>query len=51
MPVNQVAPSAWRRWCRSRGRPSPEIAEAVVWALSDAASYVTGTTLRVAGGR
>ncbi|KQY54579.1 SDR family oxidoreductase [Nocardioides sp. Root140] len=28
-----------------------EIAEAVAWLLSDAASYVTGTTLRVAGGR
>jgi NAD(P)-dependent dehydrogenase (short-subunit alcohol dehydrogenase family) len=28
-----------------------EVAEAVCWLLSDAASYVTGTTLRVAGGR
>jgi NAD(P)-dependent dehydrogenase (short-subunit alcohol dehydrogenase family) len=28
-----------------------EIAEAIVWLLSDAASYVTGTVLRVAGGR
>ncbi|HWM33852.1 MAG TPA: SDR family oxidoreductase [Pseudolysinimonas sp.] len=27
-----------------------EIAEAIVWALSPAASYVTGTTLHVAGG-
>jgi NAD(P)-dependent dehydrogenase (short-subunit alcohol dehydrogenase family) len=27
-----------------------EIAEAVVWLLSDRASYVTGTVLRVAGG-
>ena len=32
------------------GEPS-EIAEAIAWLLSDAASYVTGTTLRVAGGR
>lgn len=28
-----------------------EIAEAIAWLMSDAASYVTGTTLRVAGGR
>ncbi len=35
------------------GRPAEpeEIAEAIAWLLSDAASYVTGTTLRVAGGR
>jgi glucose 1-dehydrogenase len=32
------------------GRPE-EIAEAIVWLMSEAASYVTGTTLRVAGGR
>lgn len=32
------------------GQPA-EIAEAVAWVMSDAASYVTGTTLRVAGGR
>jgi len=32
------------------GEPS-EIAEAVAWLMSDAASYVTGTTVRVAGGR
>ena len=28
-----------------------EVANAVAWLLSDEASYVTGTTLRVAGGR
>jgi NAD(P)-dependent dehydrogenase (short-subunit alcohol dehydrogenase family) len=28
-----------------------EVAEAVMWLLSDSASYVTGTTLDVAGGR
>lgn len=35
------------------GRPAEpeEIAEAIAWLLSDAASYVTGSTLRVAGGR
>lgn len=35
------------------GRPGEpeEVAEAVAWLLSDAAAYVTGTTLRVAGGR
>ncbi len=35
------------------GRPGEpaEIADAVAWLLSDAASYVTGSTLRVAGGR
>jgi glucose 1-dehydrogenase len=32
------------------GEPD-EIAEAIAWLLSDAASFVTGTTLRVAGGR
>lgn len=32
------------------GRPQ-EVAEAIVWLLSDAASYVTGATLPVAGGR
>lgn len=35
------------------GRPGKpeEVAEAVVWLLSDAASYVTGSVLDVAGGR
>ena len=28
-----------------------EVAQAVVWLLSDAASYVTGTTMNVSGGR
>lgn len=32
------------------GRPE-EVADAVAWLMSDQASYVTGTTLRVAGGR
>ncbi len=28
-----------------------EVAETILWLLSEAASYITGTTLRVAGGR
>ena len=32
------------------GEPE-EVADAVAWPMSDAASYVTGTPLRVAGGR
>jgi NAD(P)-dependent dehydrogenase (short-subunit alcohol dehydrogenase family) len=32
------------------GKPE-EVAEAIVWLLSDAASYVTGATLNVTGGR
>ena len=34
-----------------RAGSAAEVAEAVVWLLSDAASYVTGTTLDVTGGR
>jgi NAD(P)-dependent dehydrogenase (short-subunit alcohol dehydrogenase family) len=35
------------------GRPgrAGEVAEAIVWLLSDASSYVTGALLDVAGGR
>ena len=32
------------------GEPG-EVADAIAWLMSDEASYVTGTTLRVAGGR
>ena len=35
---------------RRAGEPE-EVADAVAWLMSDEASYVTGTTLRVAGGR
>jgi NAD(P)-dependent dehydrogenase (short-subunit alcohol dehydrogenase family) len=34
-----------------RAADPAEVAEAIGWMISDAASYVTGTTLRVAGGR
>lgn len=35
---------------RRAGEPE-EVADAIAWLMSDEASYVTGTTLRVAGGR
>jgi NAD(P)-dependent dehydrogenase (short-subunit alcohol dehydrogenase family) len=41
---------AMRMPMQRAGRPY-EVAEAIVWLLSDAASYVTGATLPVAGGR
>jgi NAD(P)-dependent dehydrogenase (short-subunit alcohol dehydrogenase family) len=34
-----------------RGGSSQEVAQAICWLLSDAASYVTGTTIDVTGGR
>ena len=35
----------------ARGGTAEEVAEAVVWLLSDAARYVTGANLHVSGGR
>ena len=34
-----------------RGGTAEEVAEVVLWLLSDAASYVTGITVDIAGGR
>jgi NAD(P)-dependent dehydrogenase (short-subunit alcohol dehydrogenase family) len=34
-----------------RGGTAEEVAEAICWLISDAASYVTGTTINVTGGR
>ncbi len=34
-----------------RGGTAMEVAEAILWLMSDAASYVTGTTIDVSGGR
>ena len=34
-----------------RAGRADEVAEAVIWLLSDAASYVTGAILPVSGGR
>ncbi len=45
--LERVAPSIPMK---RPGEPE-EVAEAIAWLMSDAASYVTGTTLRVAGGR
>ncbi len=45
---------AWRMGVTSpMGRPgtAEEVGEAIVWLLSDAASYATGTTIAVSGGR
>ena len=39
------------RSSRSAGRGARRVADAIGWLMSDQASYVTGTTLRVAGGR
>ena len=45
--VARMAPSV----PMGRGGTASEVAEAVLWLLSDAASYVTGTLLDVSGGR
>jgi NAD(P)-dependent dehydrogenase (short-subunit alcohol dehydrogenase family) len=45
--VEELAPSV----PMGRGGTAEEVAEAILWLLSDAASYVTGTSLRVSGGR
>jgi NAD(P)-dependent dehydrogenase (short-subunit alcohol dehydrogenase family) len=45
--VAQVAPQVPMQ----RGGSADEVASAITWLLSDAASYVTGTTIDVTGGR
>lgn len=45
--VERVAP----RVPLGRAGEPHEIADAIAWLMSEEASYVTGTTLRVAGGR
>lgn len=45
--LNQMAPSIPMK----RAGTSEEVAQAVAWLLSDAASYTTGTLLEVGGGR
>ena len=44
-----LAPAEWAELGRP-GTPQ-EVAETIVWLLSDAASYVTGALLDCAGGR
>jgi NAD(P)-dependent dehydrogenase (short-subunit alcohol dehydrogenase family) len=45
--VQQIAPQLPMR----RAGSADEVAQAIVWLLSGAASYITGTTLDVSGGR
>jgi NAD(P)-dependent dehydrogenase (short-subunit alcohol dehydrogenase family) len=45
--VRQLAPSVPMQ----RAGSADEVAAAIVWLLSPAASYVTGTTVDVSGGR
>ncbi|GAB3917138.1 NAD(P)-dependent oxidoreductase [Microlunatus endophyticus] len=45
--IDRIAPSIPMQ---RAGEPD-EVAQAIAWLISDAASYVTGTTLRVSGGR
>lgn len=51
MPPPQVLESAGPTIPMGRVGEAEEIAEAVCWLLSDAASYVAGANIRVAGGR
>ena len=48
--ASRLARYATRMPMQRAGQPH-EVAEAILWLLSDAASYVTGTVLPVAGGR
>ena len=48
--AERVRRYATRMPMQRAGRPE-EVAQAIVWLLSDKASYVTGAVLPVAGGR
>ena len=51
-PASPAGSSGSARWCPlGRAGEPAEVADAIGWLMSDEASYVTGTTLRVAGGR
>lgn len=49
-PANPTVPSASQRVPMGRIARAEEIAEAVMWLLSERAGYVTGSVLKVAGG-
>ena len=38
-------------WCSGLGHGRKEVAEAIVWLMSDAASYTSATLMDIAGGR
>ncbi len=50
LPIRKPSARRARLLIGRAGKPE-EIAEAILWLLSERASYTTGATLRVAGGR
>jgi len=54
-PMGCAAQAVWPQWCAAvpmgRGGEAMEVARAILWLLSDEASYTTGTFIDVSGGR
>jgi NAD(P)-dependent dehydrogenase (short-subunit alcohol dehydrogenase family) len=50
--AHKASPTTRRRPAQDKGLPKPdEVARAVVWLCSDQASYTTGATLPIEGGK